>query len=148
MSKRFHAAVCTAAALLPILTGCGKRIHYELPETPIEFHTGTFVNPVDPDDTYQSIEYNGRIYIAYGTIKKSIHGDDVGTCLGYIVQDGAAMKDERIFLLTGDSAANYLVRCDIGGIMAQPIFFRALDTQGKGIGTPGYIESLDYPYWK
>ena len=110
--------------MLLILAGCGRRMDDELPENPIEFHTGTFVNPSDPDDTYQSFEYDERTYIVYGTIKKTINGDDVGKCLGYIVQDGVTMKDARIFLLNADSSANYLVRCDVGGIMDQPDFFR------------------------
>ena len=58
MRNRIKTAVLSiAAALLTILPGCGKRIDMELPEKPIEFHTGTFVNPADPDGTYQSIEY-------------------------------------------------------------------------------------------
>ena len=148
MKKRFHVAVCIAAALLPILTGCGKRIDYELPVKPIEFHTATFVNPSDPDDSYQSVEYNGRIYIGYGTLKGSIDGDDVGQCLGYIVQDGVIMKDVRVFLLKADPDENYLVQLVSGGFMDQLVFFRALDSKGKTIDTPPYIERLEYPYWE
>ena len=131
-----------------ILTGCGRRIDHELPENPIEFHTGTFVNPTESDDTYQSIEYMGRTYIGYGTLKGRIDGDDVGKCLGYIVQDGVAMKDVRFFLLNADPDANYLVQIFTDGFMNQPVFYRALDTSGKMIGTPRYIENLEYPYWK
>ena len=97
---------------------------------------------------YQSIEYNGRTYVGYGTVKNSIDGNDVGKCLGYIIQDGVVMKDIRVFLLNADPDENYLVQLVSGGIMDQPIFFRALDSRRKGIGTPPYIESLDYPYWK
>ena len=146
MKKSITTAFCIAVALL--LTGCGRRIDYELPVNPIEFHTGTFVNPADPDDTCQSIEYNGRTYIGYGTLKGSIDGDDVGQCLGYIVQDGVVMKDVRVFLLKADIAANYLVQLVSGGFMDQPVFFRALDTRGKMIDTPPYIAPLDYTYWK
>ena len=145
MKKSITTAFCIAVALL--LTGCGRRIDYELPVNPIEFHTGTFVNPADPDDTCQSIEYNGRTYIGYGTLKGSID-DDVGQCLGYIVQDGVVMKDVRVFLLKADIDANYLVQLVSGGMMDQPVFFRALDTRGKTIDTPPYIERLEYPYWE
>ena len=149
MKSRFQIIVFVFLALLPILlTGCGRRIDYELPENPIEFHTGTFVNPADPDDTYQSIEYNGRTYIGYGTLRNSINGNDVGKSLGYIIQDGIVMKDMMVFPLNADPDANYLVQLVSGGIMDQPIFFRAIDTKGKKIGIPPYIESLDYPYWK
>ena len=141
-------AVFLAAAFQLFLAGCARRIDYDLPEKQIEFHTATFVNPADPDDTCQSIEYNGRTYIWYGTIKNKIGGDDVGKCLGYIVQDGVVMKDSRIFLLNADPDANYLVRISTGGVMEQPDFFRALDSKGKIISTPQYIESLGSSYWE
>ena len=147
MKNRFSTIVRIVSALL-FLTGCGRRIDYELPENPIEFHTGTFVNPSDPDDTYQSIEYNGRTYIGYGTLRNSINGDDVGKCLGYIVQDDVIMKDVRVVLLNADPGANYLVRFSVGGMMEQPDFFRARDSKGKPISTPPYIESLNPSYWE
>ena len=146
MKKSITTAFCIAAAL--VLTGCGRRIDYELPENPIEFHTGTFVNPADPDDTYQSIQYNGRTYIGYGTLKGKIGGDDVGQCLGYIILDGTIMKEVRVFPLNADPDENYLVQIFTDGFMNQPFFFRALDTKGKTVDTPPYIEGLDYPYWE
>ena len=149
MRNSFSAlAFCIAAALLLLLPGCGKRIDMDLPANPIEFKTGTFVNPADPDDTYQSIEYNGRTYIGYGIIKGSIAGDDVGKCLGYIVQDGVVMKEVRVFLLNANPDANYLVQIFTDGFMNQPLFFRALDTRGKAIDTPRYIEGLGYSFWE
>ena len=148
IKKSLVPAVLIAAAMLPLLTGCSRRIDYDLPKSPIEFHTGTFINPADSEDSYQSIEYDGRTYIGYGTLKNSIDGNDVGKCLGYIVQDGVVMKDVRLLLLNNDPDANYLVQIFTDGFMNQPIFFRAIDTKGKAIGTPQYIERLDYPYWK
>ncbi len=148
MKKYFRTDLLIAAALSLNLAGCGPRIDYDLPESPIEFLTGTFVNPADSDDTYQSIEYNGRTYVVYGTIKESIDGNDVGKCLGYVVRDGVVMKDVRIFLLNADPDANCLVQIFTDGFMNQPVFFRALDTKGKEIGVPQHIEILDYPYWK
>lgn len=32
-------------------------------------------------------------------------------------------------------------------LMNQPDFFRAVDTKGKKIDTPNYIDSLNYNYW-
>ena len=149
MKSRIGTAFWVVAAFLPlILAGCGRGIDYDLPATPVEFHSGTFVNPADPDDACQAIEYNGRTYIWYGTIKNKIGGDDVGKYLGYIVQDGVVMKDSRIFLLNADPDANYLVRISTGGVMEQPDFFRALDSKGKTISTPPYIESLNSSYWE
>lgn len=148
MKNRIAAAFCIASALLPVLAGCGKRIDYELPEKPMEFHTGTFVNPADPDDSYLSIQYNGRTYIGYGTLNGSIDGTDVGKCLGYIIQDGTIMKKVRVFPLNADPDANYLVRIFTDTFMNQPFFFRALDTKGKTIDTPPYIDKLDYHYWE
>ena len=149
MKSSFRTVVSfVPSALLLILAGCGRRIDYGLPETPIEFHTGTFVNPSDSDDTYQSIEYDGRTYIGFGTVKNRISRDDVGQCLGYIVQDGVVMKDVRVFRLNADPDANYLIQIFTDGFMNQPIFFRALDTRGKIIGVPPYIENLDYSCWK
>ena len=148
MKSRIRTAVFVAAAFQLILAACDRRIDFELPENPIEFHTGTFVNPADPDDACQSIEYDGRTYIWYGTLKHKIDGNDIGKCLGYIIQDGVVMKDLRIFLLNADPDANYLVRFSTGGFMDQPDFFRALDSKGKTISTPPYIERLGSSYWE
>ncbi len=141
-------AIALAILLILILAGCGSRIDYSLPADPIEFNTGTFVNPADPDDDYISIEYNGRTYIPYGTINGIVPKDEMGDCLGYIVQDGTKMEDSRIFLLTGDPDANYLGRFETEEIMNQPDFFRAIDTVRQDITTPKYIEDLGYDFWK
>lgn len=130
-----------------IFAGCGSRIDYSLPDNPIEFNTGTFVNPDKPDDEQISIEYNGRTYIVYGTINGIVPKDEMGDCLGYIVQDGVKMETSRIFLLAGDPDANYLGRFETEGVMSQPDFFRAIDTVGKDITTPAYIDDLGYKYW-
>lgn len=146
----------TKKALLPVimtivilaLSGCGNKVDYSLPDSPIRFDTGTFVNPYDSDDTYLSIRYNDRTYIGYGTLNGRIKGKDVGDCLGFIVQDGVQMEDARIFLLTADPDENYLVRLETEGIMNQPDFFRAIDTVGQNIDTPDFIEDLGYDVWK
>ena len=135
-----------AAALLLALAGCGTPINYELPEDPIEFHTAEFVNPDDPEDGCLAIEYNGRTYVPYGT--GSVGGKDVGPCLGYIVQDGEVRNGDRIFPLTADPDGNYLAELTYQGFMDQPIFYRAVDTRGRDIDTPRFIDSLDYEFWK
>lgn len=128
--------------------GCGNGINYELPDEPIKFSTQTFVSPVDKNDTYSAIKYNDRLYIPYGTLDKTLKGDDVGACLGYIVQDGVADKNTRVYVLTADKDVNYLAEINTEGFMDQPIFFRAEDTIGKNIDTPSYIHSLNYGVWR
>ena len=145
--KRRKAFVGILSSML-VLSACASRIDYSLPANPIEFNTGTFKNPNNPDDDYISIEYNGRTYIPYGTINGIVPKDEMGDCLGYIVQDGTKMEDSRIFLLGGDSDANYLGRFETEGVMNQPDFFRAVDTVGQEIITPKYIDDLDYDFWK
>ena len=134
-------------AVMLMLTGCGMGIDYTLPDNPIEFRMGTYVNPDDPDDTYGSIEYNGRTYVAYGTQKGNITGFDLGDCLGYIVQGGEKLEDTRVFLLKDDSEMNYLGDFSTNTFMNPPLFFRAVDTIGKDIKTPAYIDSLGYDLW-
>ena len=138
----------TAALLgaMLILTGCGNGINYDLPDDPIKFETQRYVSPKDNDDGYQIIEYGGRLYIPYGTISRSLKVEDVGECLGYIVQDGVEDKNARIYKLaeTGD----YIVEIYINGEMDQPVFYRAEDTIGKDLHDPDYIESLDYDIWR
>lgn len=131
-----------------ILAGCGShKIDYSLPDNPIVFNMRTFVNPVDSDDTYLSIEYNGRTYIPFGTLDGIVPESEMGDCLGYVVQDGIKMEDVRIFLLTADPDANYLGQFETEGVMNQPDFFRAIDTVGKDITTPAYIDDLEYKFW-
>lgn len=134
-----------------MMCGCQRGsygINYELPDEPIKFSTQTFVSPVDKNDTYSAIKYNDRLYIPYGTLDKTLKGDDVGECLGYIVQDGVADKNTRVYVLTADKDVNYLAEINTEGFMDQPIFFRAEDTIGKNIDTPSYIHSLNYCVWR
>lgn len=129
-----------------IMCGCGNGINYDLPDEPQAFVMEKYVNPSDKDDDYETFVYNGRRYIPYGTLGKTLKGDDVGACLGYIVQDGVEDKGARIYLLT--AADDYLAEIFINAGMQQPIFFRAEDTIGKNTDTPSYIESLDYGIWR
>lgn len=126
-------------AFLLSLTGCSARIDYTLPDDPVLFTSGTFINPDDPEDRYYSIEYNGRTYIAYGTFCRRITGDDVGKCLGYEVRDGAEDKDLLFYALTGDTGCDLLVRIDAVGFMSQPDFFRAVDTKWKDVFTADFL---------
>ena len=142
MIKRI-AVLLLLAALTCLTTGC-KRMDYSLPENPVEFYNGTFVNPADQNDTYYSVTYQERIYIPYGRLaSKGMGGDDLGRCLGYQVQDGVKDENSRFFALANDDNTDFLVRKYIGGIMEQPVFFRAVDTKGKELTVPSCIENDD-----
>ena len=132
-----------------MMCGCQRGsngINYDLPNDPQAFIMENYVNPSDKDDGYMSIVYNGRRFIPYGTISRTLKGDDVGDCLGYIVQDGVEDKGARIYQLMATD--DYLAEIFINAGMQQPIFFRAEDTIGKNTETPSYIESLDYGIWR
>lgn len=135
-------------AMLSALAACGRGRAPELPEAATEFVLGDYVNPADPDDGYAAISYKGRVYAYYGTIKRSLRAEDLGPCLGYTVQEGEKQEDQRICLLAADPEENYLARIPVDGFMDQPDFFRALDTAGRAIDTPDYIQSLDYSIWE
>lgn len=135
-------------AMLTALAACGGRLAPELPEAATEFVLEDFINPADPEDGYAAISYNGRTYIFYGKVNRSLRAEDLGPCLGYTVQEGEKKEDQRICLLAADPEENYLARIPVDGIMDQPDFFRALDTAGKEIDTPDFIESLDYLIWE
>lgn len=86
--------VFIGALLLP--AGCGKTINRALPEQSIEFHTGTFVNPSNAEDSFRSIEYNKRIYIPFGALNGSLNDKDVG------VYSSGRRKNERRYSLSAE----------------------------------------------
>lgn len=134
--------------VLLLLTDCGSLRYPELPEDPIAFDMGEYIDHEDDDAAYAVIEYRGRRYLPYGTLGKSFHQEDLGECLGYLVQDGEKMTDCRVFTLAADPAHNFLMDYDVADSeMNQPAFWRAIDTQGKDIAVPSCIDSLDYGIW-
>ncbi len=142
-------AVWIAAVLfLLALAGCGRADPYALPEEPLAFETWDFTNPEDPDDGYRALEYDGKVYLPYGTLAGRIGGHDIARCLGYVVQDGEADPGMRIYTLSDDPDGSYLMEYYVNGIMEQPMFLRAVDTAGEEIHTPEYIDSLGYAYWE
>ncbi len=134
--------------MIVAVTGCGSKIDYGLPDNPIEFNTSTFANPSNEADEYSAIDYEGRKYIPFGTLKGSLGSADAGECLGYLVQEGQKLEEVRLFTLADDREVNYLVEIDTEGEMSQPSFYRAVDTVGKEIDVPPFIDSLDYAYWR
>ena len=117
-------------------------------DNPIEFNTSTFINPSNEEDTYSAIEYNGRTYVLYWTLKWTMKNSEISECIWYIVQDWVKIEDTMVCLLDKDTQNNYLVEVDTVGFMSQPIFLRAIDTAWKDIPTPKFIDSLDYEFWQ
>ena len=149
MIKKHFAFPLLLAAVLCLATGC-RRIDDSLPENPGMFQNETYINPADPNDTYFAVRYQDRVYIPFGKpAKGGVDSDAVGSCLGYQVQDGAEDQNMRFFTLAGDEDTDFLMRKYIGGIMEQPVFFRAVDTKGKDITVPAFIEQDDDAlFWK
>lgn len=148
MKGKIATILATLVIAAICITGCSGRIDYSLPDNPIEFNSSAFVNPTNAEDEYAAIEYKGRIYIPFGTLKGSLNNSDVGECLGFLVQDGQKLESVRILTLTSDDDVNFLLEQDTEGEMSQASFYRAVDTVGKEITIPAFIESLDYDYWR
>ena len=155
MKKNKLKRIILLLTILVCLTGCESK-YPELEKDAIGLKTTTILDEKDDDATYLAVEYNGRTYIPYGTIKRSIKKKDIDKCIGYLIQDENTSsiideknKDTRIYTLKEDKENNFLMEYYIGTtLMNQPSFYRALDTKGSNIKIPKYIESLDYNYWK
>lgn len=138
------------------LCGCGQENYPDLTDNAIAFEMGTFEDKENDDDSYGTIEYNGRIYIGYGTINNSFKHENIDKCIGYIIEDENSSsvgnknnKDRRIYTLIGDKNNDFLMDYYTGdSLMNQPDFFRAIDTKGKNIEIPKYIDELGYEFWK
>lgn len=125
-----------------LLTGCNKLS--DLPNNPIIFKTGEFT--FNENDSYESIIYNDKEYILYGGIKgKGIFKDfsyAFGSCLGYIEND----KNDRIYLLKGESSDIWLIKYYVNGMMEEPMIFREISSKDAII--PASVISFNYDYWK
>ena len=135
------------------LCACSSK-YPELEDDAIAFEAGDFFDENYPDVGYITIEYNGRVYMPYGT--GNVGKKDIDKCIGYIIEDETISsvvdrnsKDTRVYTLTEDKENNYLMVYYIEDqVMNQPSFWRAIDTIGQGINTPKYITKLDDDYWK
>ena len=148
MKGKIATILSTLAIVALCITGCSGKVDYSLPDNPVEFSSSSFVNPVNAEDEYAAIEYKGRTYRPFGTLKGSLNNSDIGECLGFLVQDGQKLESVRIFTLSSDDNANFLLEKDTEGEMSQASFYRAVDTVGKDITIPAFIDSLDYDYWR
>lgn len=137
------------------ITGCGVK-YPNFKDNAVAFNMSEYIDESDDNAHYGTIEYNGRTYMPYGTLKGVIKSKNINECIGYIIQNKSSSsvvdknnKDTRVYTLIEDSNENYLMIYYIGTeVMNQPDFWRAIDTKDKKIDTPNYIDSLKYNYWK
>lgn len=147
MKKR--AGILVVTILVLVLGGCGQKKYPELSNDAIAFEMGEYIDKDDAAASYATIEYEGRTYMPYGTIGKTLHEKDIDACVGYLVQDGEKDTDQRVYTLVDDTEHNYLMEYYVASdLMNQPMFWRAIDTKGKEIVTPEFIDSMEYSYWK
>ena len=141
--------------IILLFAGCSPK-YPDLEEDAIGFKTSSYIDYDNDGDSSLTFEYNNRVYMPYGTIRRSVRRKDIDKCIGYIIQDERSSsivdpnnKDTRIYTLVEDKDNNFLMEYYIGTtLMNQPIFYRAIDTRGKKIDIPNYIDSLNYSYWK
>lgn len=146
MDRKIYMA--TILALMSLLVGCGQKIYPELSDDAISIDFEEYIDEENDNEGYLTIVYNERTYLPYGTLGGKLHKDDIDKCIGYCVLDGQKDMEQRIYTLANDYECNYLMDYYVdSSIMNQPTFWRAIDTNGKEIFTPDFIESLEYKYW-
>ena len=153
-SMKTRACVALLAGILTI-SGCGRIEYPALPDDAIAFELGTFEDTESDDALFGMIEYNGRSYIGYGTINNAFNTKYIDGCVGYVIQDENSSsvadpdyKNVRIYTLKDDTDNNFLMEFDDSvELMNQPFFYRAIDTKGKEIKVPDYIDELGYEFW-
>ena len=136
-----------------LLSGCGlfddSQKFGALPDPPVKFTQQEYCNPDNPEDGYMAVEYNGRLYVPYGTLKGMITPKNVKECIGYIFrEDYPDDTNTHLHTLADDPEVNFLMDYYVNGEMEQPFFYRAIDTVGKDIRILDFIESLEYDIWK
>ena len=96
--------------LIFTLGGCGRVNYPALPDEPIAFEMGTFEDTEHDSARFGTLEYNGRTYLGYGTIRNAFKRDDVDSCIGYIVMDENSSSNPdpnninvRVYTLMGDT---------------------------------------------
>ena len=131
------------------ITGCGKSKYPELKEDAQSFLLGEYIDHNDDDFSYGTIDYSGRTYMAYGNLKGNLNEKELEECIGYVVLDtnsDSGDTSSRIYTLTKSKTHDYLLNYDLDARIWS--FYRALDTKGKDVNTPSYIEyNKDYKYW-
>ena len=136
LTKAAKGILMTAAAALT-MAGCGEGA-YALSEAAPRIEQTKFS---DSSGEYDALVCGGREYVFYGVAQDGLSDDDIGSCAGYIDED----KKERVFTLYGTN--DYIMQAFVGGFVDQPVFYRAKDTLGERISTPGYIACRESILW-
>ena len=125
-----------------LLPGCslpdGNRGLAELPPA-----ASAYTQRFDSDSGEALIDYNGRTYSFFGTIRNKMSNSSARECIGYLEND----ENTHLYTLSEDPLDNYIMMKNTTGFMEQATFYRATDTKQKDIFTPEYIESLGYECW-
>lgn len=124
--------------LITMLTGCGMLESYDLP------NDHKVIKNVELSDLDQvGVEYNGRVYVQYGTCKH-LKNDNIKECVGYVMHDDYPDdKNEHIYTIAGDDAEDFLIQYYVSGVMEQPVVLRAIDTVGKDVNEYDFVEYYD-----
>ena len=130
-----------------LVCGCAGMYGTVLPSNPIAFSSFPVTDSKNTNDKYYSIEYNGRIYVPFGTVKSTLKKSEIDQCLGYL-DFGTGPNNNHICTLTADPNNDFLVRVYGYDPTEKPAFYRASDTYHQQINIPTYIMDLGLDYWK
>ena len=153
--KKKAIGICVIMICLSLMSSCLKKPLPELPSDAIAFEGRSFVDQEHDAASFITIEYNGRTYIQYGTRNNKYKQSCVDSCVGYLVQNellssvvDLSNTNRRIYTLSIDPEHNFLMDFDDSvELMNQPAFWRAMDTKGKDIEIPDYIDSFGDAFW-
>ena len=71
IKKRSSFAAAILALVLAV-SGCGQAIYNHNELGSLKFESLEFANPLDDEDIYGAIEYEEKLYVPYGILKKSL----------------------------------------------------------------------------
>ena len=124
-----------------LVCGCAGMYGTVLPSNPIAFSSFPVTDSKNTNDKYYSIEYNGRIYVPFGTAKSILKKSDIDQCLGYL-DFGTGPNNNHICTVTADPHNDFLVRVYGYDPTEKTAFYRASDTYHQQINIPTYIMDL------
>ena len=70
--KRRGSIAAAILALILAVSGCGQAEYDYSQLGSLKFESLEFANPLDDEDIYGAIEYEEKLYVPYGTLKKSL----------------------------------------------------------------------------